>query len=160
MVFGLVVMFVWNCTFKKTVGIYLLLPIFILAPWCSGYHYCSTSVSKAWFQILRRFKPCSRHVGDLWWWESLTMVLAKNMGYASFVGQPFHKNNIIIISINYHITVSNQLYCTLKFAWLLWKSDVNLCRKNKFSTHFQWPFICFSRSMMTIFIIIIFSVLH
>ena len=44
-------------------------------PWCSGYHYCTTSFNKVWTQILRRFKPCSRRVGDLRGWESLTMVL-------------------------------------------------------------------------------------
>ena len=45
--------------------------------WCSGYHY-KTSLNKAWTQVLRRLKSCLRHVGDLGWWESLTMVWAGN----------------------------------------------------------------------------------
>ena len=42
--------------------------------WCNGYHYCTTSFNQAWTQVLRRFKPCSRRVGDSRWWGSLTMV--------------------------------------------------------------------------------------
>ena len=51
---------------------------FGLSTWCSGYHYCTTSFNKAWTQVLRRFKPCSRRVGDSRWWGSLTMVPAGN----------------------------------------------------------------------------------
>ena len=50
----------------------------LVAPWCSGYHYCTTSFNKAWTQVLHRFKSCSQRVGDSWWWGSLTMVLAGN----------------------------------------------------------------------------------
>ena len=47
-----------------------------MALWCSGYYYCTTSFNKAWTQVLLRFKSCLRHVGDLRWWGSLTIVLA------------------------------------------------------------------------------------
>ena len=47
-------------------------------PWCSGYHYCTASFNKAWTQVLRGFKTCSRRVGDSRWWGSLTMVPAGN----------------------------------------------------------------------------------
>ena len=50
----------------------------IVASWCSGYHYCTTSFNKAWIQVLDRFKSYSRRVGDFRWWESLTMALARN----------------------------------------------------------------------------------
>ena len=50
----------------------------IVAPWCSSYHYCTTSFYKAWNQVLRRFKSCSRCVGDSRWWGSLTMAPAEN----------------------------------------------------------------------------------
>ena len=50
----------------------------VIKPWCSGYHYCTTSFKKAWIQVLRRFKSCSRRVGDSRWWGSLTMVPAGN----------------------------------------------------------------------------------
>ena len=45
---------------------------------CSGYHYCTTSFSKAWAQVLHRFKSCLQRIGDSRWWRSLTMVLAGN----------------------------------------------------------------------------------
>ena len=35
-----------------------------VAPCYSGYHYCTTSFNKARTQVLRRFKSCSRRVGD------------------------------------------------------------------------------------------------
>ena len=55
--------------------------------WCSGYHYCTTSFYKTWTLVLRRFKSCSRRVGDSRWWESLTVVPAGNKA------KPYHKNN-------------------------------------------------------------------
>ena len=57
-----------------------------------GYHYCTTSFIKAWTQVLRSFKSCSRRVGDSRWWRSLTMLLAGNKA-PPFVGQLYHKNN-------------------------------------------------------------------
>ena len=49
----------------------------VLVPWCSGYHYFTTLFKKAWTQVLHRFKPCSRRVGDSRWWGSLIMVVAR-----------------------------------------------------------------------------------
>ena len=49
-----------------------------VAPWCSGYHHCTTSFNKAWTQLLRRFKTCSQCAGNLRWWESLAIVPAGN----------------------------------------------------------------------------------
>ena len=65
----------------------------IVAPWCSGYDYSTTSFNKVWTQILRRLKSCSQCVRDLRWWGSLTMVPAGNKAKTPFVGQPFRKNN-------------------------------------------------------------------
>ena len=64
-----------------------------VTPWCSGYHYCTTSFNKAWTQILHRLKPCLRCVSYLRWWKSLTMVPAENRAWKPFIGQPFRKNN-------------------------------------------------------------------
>ena len=50
----------------------------VVTPWCRGYHCCTTSFNKAWTQVRRKFKSCSRRVGDSRWWESLTMVPAGN----------------------------------------------------------------------------------
>ena len=63
-----------------------------VAPWRSGYHYCTTSFIIVWTQVLHRFKSCSRCVGDLQWWRSLTVVPAENKA-TSFVSQPYHKIN-------------------------------------------------------------------
>ena len=45
---------------------------------CSGYHYWTTSFNEACTHVLRRFKPCSRHAGDLRWGGSLKMFPAGN----------------------------------------------------------------------------------
>ena len=49
-----------------------------MSPWCSCYHHCTTSFNKASTQVLRRFKSCSRRVGDSRCWGSLGMVPAGN----------------------------------------------------------------------------------
>ena len=49
-----------------------------VAPWCSGCHYWIISINWAWALVLRRFKPCSRRIGDSRWWGYLTMVPAGN----------------------------------------------------------------------------------
>ena len=83
----LLITFIWflpTCTHLHVLGetsfisISLQSSSYHVAPWCSGYHYCTTSFNKAWTQVLRRFKPCSRRVGDSRWWGSLTMVPAGN----------------------------------------------------------------------------------
>ena len=51
---------------------------FYVVPWCSRYHYCTTSFNKVSTQVLRRLKSCSRCVGDSRWWEFLTIVPAWN----------------------------------------------------------------------------------
>ena len=50
----------------------------ILIPGNKRDHYCTTSFNWVWTQVLRRFKPCSRRVGDSRWWGSLTVVPAGN----------------------------------------------------------------------------------
>ena len=67
-----------------------------LPPWCSDYHYCPTSFNKAWTQVLRRFKSCTRCVGDSRWWGSPTMVLALKKGKC------FSSNNHTTNAIRHH----------------------------------------------------------
>ena len=43
--------------------------------WLSLLH---NFIHKVWTQVLRRFKSCSRRVGDSRWWWSQTMVPARN----------------------------------------------------------------------------------
>ena len=59
---------------------YIVLKFFtkIVAPWCSGYHHCTILFNKASIQALRRFKSCSRSVGDSQWLGSLTMFPVGN----------------------------------------------------------------------------------
>ena len=61
--------------FQNQSPLLLLNPV---APWCSGYHCCTTSFIKAWAQVLSRCKSCLRRVGDSRCWGSLTMVPAGN----------------------------------------------------------------------------------
>ena len=72
---------------------------YLLALWCSGYHYCTMSFNKAWTQVLHRFKSCLWHVGDLWWWVSLTMVPAGNKTKQFSWSTIPQKQFIIIITI-------------------------------------------------------------
>ena len=73
------------------------LTLFVV-PWCSGYHYCTTSFNKAWTQVLRRFKSCLWCVGDLRWWGSLKIRL--NAFRWSTI--PQKQFIIIIIIINFN----------------------------------------------------------
>ena len=57
---------------------YYCTPFFVPPSWCRGYHCCLTSFIKVRTQVLRRFKSCSRLVGDLRWWGSLTIIPAGN----------------------------------------------------------------------------------
>ena len=72
-------------------GNYLYMTIFVLkfskgrtklssvvALWGNDYHYCTISFNKAWTQVRRRFRFWLQRIGDLWWWEFLTMVPAGN----------------------------------------------------------------------------------
>ena len=83
----------FNCRPQTLLWVLAFIFFMLVAPRWNGYHYCTTSFNKVWTQILRRFKPCSRRVGDLRWWESLTIVPAGNKAKMSFVGQSFRKNN-------------------------------------------------------------------
>ena len=58
-------------------GIYLL-PLSMSLNYALTFHQCTTSFNKAWIQVLRRFKSCSRRVGDSRWWGSSTMVPGAN----------------------------------------------------------------------------------
>ena len=58
--------------------IYIYIYIYIMALWCSGYHYCTTSLNEAWTQVLHRFKSCSQRVKDSQWWRSLRIIQARN----------------------------------------------------------------------------------
>ena len=57
------------CYFKSN----FRLDMIDVVPW-----YWTTSLNNVWIQVLRRFKSCSRRVGDSRWWGSLTMVLTGN----------------------------------------------------------------------------------
>ena len=71
----------------------------IVVPWCSGYHYCTTSFNKSWTQVLRRFKSCLLRVGDSRWWGSLTMVLAgnktKRLSSVRHTAETIHHHHIV-----------------------------------------------------------------
>ena len=76
--------------------------------WCIGYHYCITSFSKAWNQVLWRLKSCLQHIRALQWWGSLTVVPAGNkaeclirVNHATKMIQNFFKITIYLINFNW-----------------------------------------------------------
>ena len=87
-----------------------------VAPWCSVYHYYTTWFNKAWTQVLRRFKCCSRCVRDSRWWESLIMVpvgnKAKRLSSVNHTTKTIHHHH-------HHQTTFSMLlkweFSTLKF---------------------------------------------
>ena len=80
----------------------------ISSPWCSGYHYCTTSFNEAWTQVLRRFKSCSRRVGDSQWWGSLTMVPAGNK--AKCLSSVNHTTKTIHQGLSHNIFANGERY--------------------------------------------------
>ena len=78
---------------------FLLLLLSLMALWCSGYHYCTTSFNKALTQVLHRFKSYSWRVGDSWWWASLAVVQAGNKAKCLSSVNHTTKQFIIIIII-------------------------------------------------------------
>ena len=98
----------------------------LVVPWCSGYRYCTTSFNKAWTQVLRRFKSCSRHVGDSWWWGSLTMVPAENKAKG-------------LSSVNH---TTKTIHCHHSISWPNFFAWLPLCREilvNMCSVIVCWP---------------------
>ena len=55
-----------------------------------------------WNQVLSKFKSCSRRVGDLRWWESLTVVPNGYMAYRLSLVNHSEKQLIIVISLSRH----------------------------------------------------------
>ena len=53
----------------------------------------TVSFNKAWTEVLRSFKSDTKRVGDLGWWEFLTLVPAFNTDLRPFSNQSFWKNN-------------------------------------------------------------------
>ena len=92
----------------------------LFTPWCSGYHYCTTSFSKVWTQVLRRFSSCSRRVGDSRWWRSLTMAPAGNEAKClSSVNHTTHTKKNNSLSIQFNSTAG-----VMKYNSLFWSFDL------------------------------------
>ena len=69
-----------------------------LAPWCSGYHYCSVSFNKAWTWFCAGSNlTWDMLVRDSRWWGSLTMVLTGNKAN-TFCRSTIPQNQFIISS--------------------------------------------------------------
>ena len=111
-------------TNKHSINLYFAIYKHVVL-WCNGYHYCTTSFNKAWTQVLRRFKSCSRRVGNLRWWRSLAMIPAGNKAKRLNVGQPFHENN----SSSSSSIFTREYLC---FLYRFWKSG-------KFNACFVFP---------------------
>ena len=98
-----------------------------VAPWCSGYHYCTTSFNSAWTQVLRRFKPCLGRAGDSQWWGSLAMVPAGNK--AKCFSSVNHTTKTI-----YHHHHTGEWHLTYSDLIQIQLPDENICWTKVFST--------------------------
>ena len=103
-------------------------------PWRSGYHYCTTSFSKTWTQVLRRFKSCSWRVGDSRWWGSLTMVpagnKAKRLSLVNHTTKTIHHHHSLLTKIYFCKIIPSHLCFSLFllhviFLHQLGSSDIN-----------------------------------
>ena len=102
--------------------------------------------NKVWTQILRRFKPCSRHVRDLRWREVLTMVPAGEKVQTTFVGHTTKNISSLSSSSSSSSSSSNDNYST-RFIWgtgstffISWKGHVPFSRYLSFCI-FHHPMI-------------------
>ena len=118
-------------SFKKNLAETFLIKY--VAPWCNGYEYCTTSFNKAWAQVLCRFKSCSRRVGYLRWWGSLTMVpagsKAKRLSLVNHITKPIHHHHILC-------RVMTFVASLLRFAFLQIYYRANFL--NLFRAIFAW----------------------
>ena len=126
------------------------------SPWCSGYHYYTTSFTKTWTLVLCRFKSCSRCVEDSRWWGSLKMVPAGNKAKDLLLVN--HTTKIIHHHHHHHHLLCMMLMGSFKYNELNKKKNCCFCfplrqnKKNKildmnnFAFHKKWLFDFLSKS--------------
>ena len=124
----------------------------LVAPWCSSYHYCTTSFNKAWTQVLHRFKPCSQCVGDSRWWGSLTLAPAGNKvkhllsvnHTTTTIYHHHHSKLSIMLSTNwlnvgysYHHFIVHYIFCVQLYQLFFHWDSLNI----RLNSHYQaWSY--------------------
>ena len=108
-------------------GAYLLKQ-YLLALWCSGYHYSTTSFIKAWTQVLRRFKPCSQRFGHSRWWGSLPVVRLE-IRLNAFRWSTAPQKQFIFIKVTNCIVFVNNIFSIsyllcVKVVYQLWSVNI------------------------------------
>ena len=101
---------------------------FVLCMYCVTYylynyvidrHYCKALLKKAWTQVLRRLKSCSRHVGETLWQRTWLEIKLNAFAICWSVKQ---KSNIekqfIIIIIIIIIIIVICVFCNLLLNFL------------------------------------------
>ena len=109
---------------------------FFVAPWSSGYHYCTTSFNTAWILALGRFKSCSRRVGDSWWRGSLMVVLAGNK--AKRFSSVNHTTKQFIIIIRDHSFSTCTKFSEKPTFLTPWYAQYQGVRNISFSEYFAY----------------------
>ena len=99
--------------------------VLLMTPWCSGYHYCTTSFIKAWISFCAGSNPARgvsdiRNGEDLWQWSRLEIRLR--------LSSVNHTEQFIIIIIIIN-DVSTRTFCSYK------KDSDNT---NRFLKHPNW----------------------
>ena len=99
----------------------------LLTQWWSGYHYCTASFNKAWTQVLRRLKYCSRCVKDSKWQKSLTrsqLEIRLNVFHRSTIPQ----KQLIIIIIIFDQNVYFLAYFRLSGSLVSYGGSFAICK--------------------------------
>ena len=110
---------------------------YLLAPWCSGCHQCTTSFNKARIQVLRRFKTWWRGLGDSRWCGYLKMVpagiKAKHLSLVNHTTKHF----MLIVNnwkkIKTFVKFEHISHLFLVFFFYVFE-QVNVCRNNCFNS--------------------------
>ena len=101
----------YDCDFWYTyVNWWFLVHMCKVVMCCNGYHYCTISFNKTWTQVLHRFRSCSWHLRDSWWWGSLTVVPALNKAKRLWL-----VNHITVRIHHHHHDISSKFFHFSKF---------------------------------------------
>ena len=106
-----------------------------MAPWCSGYHYYTTSFNKAWTQW---------NIRNSRWWGSLTMVQAENkakhLSLISHITKTIHHHHHHQHQSNNNLTGLTWIISSSKVSYLHQVTNFrkSFCSNRKFVEKAEW----------------------
>ena len=105
-------------------------------------HYCKALLKKAWTQVLRRLKSCSRHVGETLWQRPWLEIKLNAFAICWSVKQKsnIEKQFIIIIIIIFIIIIIIMVICVFFNLLLNFLTKITGCVIQIFSYNTCWSF--------------------